>query len=61
MQRIERYRHRAMEAARAAGSETLQPQMLEIATHWLELAREAEALAMESTARKTAGRRGGLH
>jgi len=60
MQRIERYRHRAMEAARAAGTEAHQPQMLEIATHWLELAREAEALAMESATRKAAGR-DGLH
>ena len=60
MQRIERYRHRAMEAARAAGPEALRAQTVLIATHWLELAREAEALAMEAAARKAAVRRGGL-
>ena len=60
MQRIERYRHRAMEAARAAGPEALRAQMVLVATHWLELAREAEALAKESAARKAAARRGGV-
>lgn len=44
---IERYRHRAVQAARAAGAEARRTQMVEIAAHWFELAREAEVLARE--------------
>jgi len=47
MQRIERYRHRALLAARAAGPETHRAQLIDIATQWLELACEAERLAMD--------------
>lgn len=45
MQRIERYRHRATQAARAVGPEALRMQMVDITAHWLELARETEELA----------------
>jgi hypothetical protein len=45
MQRVERYRHRAMQAERrVAGSEAHQAEMLDIALQWLELAQQTELL-----------------
>ena len=43
MQRVERYRHRAMQAeCKAAGSEAHRGLMLELAAQWLDLAKQAE-------------------
>jgi hypothetical protein len=48
MQRIERYRHRAMQIERQmAGSDTHQADMLDIALQWLELARQSELLTRD--------------
>jgi len=46
MQRIEWYRHRAMQAeCSAAGSEAHREEMLDLALQWLDLARQAELFA----------------
>lgn len=52
MQRIERYRHRAMQAARqVAGSESHQAEMIDIVLHWLSLARQIELLTKDASER----------
>src|SRR5215472_619450 len=49
MQRIERYRFRAMQAeCKAAGSEAHRDEMLDMAAQWFDLAKQAEQLAKDA-------------
>jgi hypothetical protein len=51
MQRIERYRYRAIQVARqAAGSDAHRGELLDIVAQWLDLARQAERLAQDADA-----------